>query len=75
MAQMQDEFGNDLLYGAREISRFLFGSEDQRAKVYRLGETLPLFKLGDVVCARKSRLAAQIRANEQDQPLRRRSPT
>ncbi len=53
---------NDLLKGASEISLFLFGTTEKRRSVYNLVETstLPHFKLGGQVCARKSRLLAWI---------------
>jgi hypothetical protein len=50
------EFANDLLRGADEIAQFLFGDPGQRRKVYHLAETskFPHFKLGSMICARKS---------------------
>lgn len=65
MKNAQDEdFASDVLYGAKAIARFLFGTEAEATKVYRLGEALPLFKLNGVICGRKSRLTAQIIASE-----------
>ena len=56
----------DLLRGAEEISEFLFGTRSQRRKVYHLAETskLPLFRLGSVLCARRSVLMEWI-ANQE----------
>lgn len=56
----------DLLRGAEEISEFLFGTRDQRRKVYHLAETtkLPVFRLGSLVCARRSVLMEWIASQE-----------
>lgn len=56
----------DLLRGAEEISEFLFGTRGQRRKVYHLAETskLPLFRLGSLLCARRSVLMNWIASQE-----------
>ena len=56
----------DLLRGAEEISEFLFGTRNQRRKVYHLAETskLPLFRLGSQLCARRSVLLKWIAEQE-----------
>jgi len=60
----------DLLRGAAEISVFIFGTTDERAKVYHLvsvvkaEDRLPVFRLGQILCARKSTLLAWIAARE-----------
>lgn len=56
----------DLLRGAEEISEFLFGTRSQRRKVYHLAETskLPLFRLGSLLCARRSVLMDWIASQE-----------
>ena len=50
--------GDDLLRGADEIARFMFNDVKHRRKVYYLtGEAtkgLPHFKIGSLICARKS---------------------
>lgn len=50
------EFSGDLLRGADRIAEFLFGSATERRKVYHLAETsrLPVFRLGSMLCARRS---------------------
>jgi hypothetical protein len=60
------EFFEDTLHGADEIAEFLFGSARERRKVYHLAETsrLPLFRLGSVLCARRSVLLEWVRAQE-----------
>lgn len=57
----------DLLRGADEISDFVFGDKAQRRKIYHLAETsrLPVFRLGSVLCARRSVLMAWIAEQEQ----------
>lgn len=56
----------DLLRGADTIAEYLFGSRADRRKVYHLAETsrLPVFRLGSVLCARRSVLLAWIAAQE-----------
>jgi hypothetical protein len=50
------EFAQDLLRGAEDIADFLYGKREHRRKVYHLVATsnLPVFKLGSMICARKS---------------------
>lgn len=52
--------GDDLLRGADEIAKFMFGDVKHRRKVYYLtGDAkkgLPYFKIGSLICARKSTL-------------------
>lgn len=52
------ELADDLLRGADEIAAFIFGSKGSRRKVYYLAEAfhLPVFRLGAVLCARRSLL-------------------
>ena len=61
------ELADDLLRGAEEISLFLFGKKQYRRKVYHLAETsrLPVFRLGSVLCARRSVLMMWIAEQEQ----------
>jgi hypothetical protein len=56
----------DILHGAEGIAEFLYGDRKLRRKVYNLVETarLPHFRLGSVICARKSVLLAWITAQE-----------
>lgn len=62
---------DDILEGAVAIAEYLFGSRELRRKVYYLAETsqLPVFRLGSVLCARKSVLAVFIKGQEK-QPIR-----
>ncbi|MGD0185314.1 MAG: DNA-binding protein [Roseiarcus sp.] len=66
MSGDEAEFSKDMLRGADEIARFLFGAETFRRKVYHLVATsnLPVFKLGSMICARKSVLLKWIEAQE-----------
>ena len=72
MSESETEFSKDLLRGADAIAEFLFGGtdlgkKDQRRKVYHLAATsnLPHFKLGSMICARKSVLLQWIRDQEE----------
>ena len=60
--------GDDLLRGAGAIAEFLFGDRRQRRKVYYLtGEAtvrMPHFRLGAIICARKSTLLRWIEDRE-----------
>jgi hypothetical protein len=60
------EFADDLLRGAGDIALFLFGDRGLRRKVYHLVATsnLPAFKLGSLVCARKSVLLKWVKDQE-----------
>ncbi len=57
---------DDILEGADAIAEFLFGSKESRRKVYYLAECskLPIFRLGSVLCARKSVLLEFISGQE-----------
>ncbi|EPY00619.1 hypothetical protein [Magnetospirillum fulvum] len=57
---------HDLLRGAEEIAEFIFGDRGQRRKVYHLCEKsrIPTFKLGSLLCARKSTLLRWIAEQE-----------
>lgn len=48
----------DILKSAAEIAAFLFGTTARRREVYHLVEqgALPHFKLGSIICARRSTL-------------------
>ncbi len=61
----QNELSADLLYGASAISDFIWGAENPR-RVYHLCEhgNLPVFRLGNVICGRKSTLLDHIKAQE-----------
>jgi hypothetical protein len=51
---------DDLLRGADAIAEYMFGSARHRRKVYYLStdakSRLPVFRMGSVICARKSTL-------------------
>ncbi len=57
---------SDLLRGADAIATELFGSPSERRKVYHLAETsrLPVFRLGALLCARRSVLLDWIKRQE-----------
>jgi hypothetical protein len=56
----------DVLRGAEEISQFLYGRPDRERQVYELGRAgiITLFKMGNIRCARRSTLTAEIAALE-----------
>jgi hypothetical protein len=60
------DLAGDLLRGAGAIAVFLFGSAQERRKVYHLAEIsrLPTFHLGSLLCARKSVLLQWIAEQE-----------
>jgi hypothetical protein len=66
MSDDETEFAKDMLRGADEIAQYLFGAEAMRRKVYHLVATsnLPHFKLGSMICARKSVLLKWVEAQE-----------
>jgi hypothetical protein len=66
MTQSHAEFAEDLLRGADAIAEFLYGSPEFRRKVYHLAATsnLPVFKLGAMICARKSVLLRWVEDQE-----------
>jgi hypothetical protein len=59
---------DDLLRGAEKIAEFIYGSSDEpnRRRVYHAADKhgLPTFKLGGVICARKSTILKWIEARE-----------
>jgi hypothetical protein len=61
-----NELADDLLRGADEIAEFIFGTRGGRRKIYYLAETshLPVFRLGSVLCARRSVLLSWIAGQE-----------
>lgn len=72
-AHENDGIADDLLEGAEEIALFMFGSPDKRRRVYHLASRsgLPLFRLGEVICARRSTLRAWIAEQEKTAAIAR----
>lgn len=66
MSETDNDLATDILRGADELAEFLFGNRNQRRKVYHLTatSTLPVFKLGSMICARKSVLVKWITEQE-----------
>jgi hypothetical protein len=66
MTEDGPKIADDLLRGADEIAAFFYGDRVQRRKVYHLVATsnLPVFKLGSMICARKSILLTWITEQE-----------
>jgi hypothetical protein len=63
---VSQELADDMLRGADEIAGFIFGKRGGRRKIYYLAETshLPVFRLGSVLCARRSVLMQWIAGQE-----------
>ncbi len=61
-----EELADDILRGADEIAEFIFGKRGGRRKIYYLAETshLPVFRIGSVICARRSVLLRWIAGQE-----------
>lgn len=59
---------NDLLRGADAIAIFVFGNAKARRKVYYYASEakvrMPTFRMGNVICARKSKLIEWIERQE-----------
>jgi hypothetical protein len=64
--EMPAELAGDLLRGADEIAEFIFGARASRRKIYYLAETshLPVFRLGSMLCARRSVIERWIAGQE-----------
>jgi hypothetical protein len=62
---------DDLLCGADEIAKFLFGPAGTRRKVYYLAacSRLPVFRFGTMLCARRSVLLEWIAGQERKASL------
>lgn len=58
----------DLLRGADAIAHFVFGDAKERRKVYYYASEakvrMPTFRMGNVICARKSKLIGWIEQQE-----------
>lgn len=63
---VEPRVSEDILRGADQIAEFIFGSSKDRRKVYHLAEKskLPVFRLGSLLCARRSVLTGWIAAQE-----------
>ena len=61
----------DLLRGADAIALFVFGDVKHRRKIYYFGNDakvrMPVFRIGNVICARKSTLLRWIAEQENHQ--------
>jgi hypothetical protein len=69
----ENELADDILRGADEIAAFIFGERGSRRKVYYLAECsrLPVFRLGSMLCARRSVIEGWIAGQESKvRPLR-----
>jgi hypothetical protein len=57
---------NDILTGADQIASFIYGNPKKRRQVYHLAENakLPVFRMGSIICARKSTILQWITDQE-----------
>lgn len=58
------EMGDDLLWGADAIAAEIFGDVKRRNRVYRLPPPWPIFRVGAIICARRSSLRKHIESLE-----------
>ncbi len=70
-ADVCPSLADDLLHGAEAIAIFVFGNVRHRRKVYYYASDanvrrMPMFRIGNVICARKSKLIEWIEAQERD---------
>lgn len=67
---MSDILADDMLRGASAIAEYMFGTPSERRRVYRLASEvapehrIPTFRLGEVLCARRSTLTRWIEQQE-----------
>ena len=64
MAKQRGQIRDDLLVGADQIAEFLFGDPERRTRVYHLCHELPLFRMGALLCGRKSKLIDWVERQE-----------
>jgi hypothetical protein len=67
MSETRAELSEDLLRGAYAIAEYIYGDKKYRRKVFHLASTskLPVFKLGSMICARRSVLLKWIEDQEE----------
>ncbi len=63
MSAANDNLSDDLLVGVTAISAFT-GIKPRTLYHFAAKRSIPTFKMGDLVCARKSKLVAFIEAQE-----------
>jgi hypothetical protein len=65
------DVAGDILRGADEIAKFLFGHHKYRRRVYNLvsRKQLPIFRMGPSICARKSVLLQWIETQKRSAKL------
>lgn len=66
--EVHPTLADDLLRGADEIAEFVFGSGKHRRKIYYYATDakarMPVFRMGAIICARKSTLLEWIERQE-----------
>jgi len=73
MTEHNPELAHDILRGADAIAQFLYADKTLRRKVYHLAATsnFPVFKLGSMICARKSVVLKWIEDQEENHGRKR----
>ncbi|MBX6330043.1 MAG: hypothetical protein IRY89_15885 [Pseudolabrys sp.] len=65
---VEPSLADDLLHGAEAIAEFVFGSPAHKRRIYYYASQskyrLPVFRIGSVICARKSTLIEWIAQQE-----------
>lgn len=65
---VEPTLADDLLRGADEIAKFVFGSAKHRRKVYYYASgaklRMPTFRIGAIICARRSTLLQWVEQQE-----------
>lgn len=68
IVKTHETISEDILHGADEIAEYLYGSAKYRRKVYHLTRVkkcgLPVFNMGSIICARKSKIKKWIQEQE-----------
>jgi hypothetical protein len=66
---------HDIIVGAEQIAQTIYGDRNKRRQVYHLAERghLPIFRLGQTLCVRRSTLNRFIADQEQAALLSKRS--
>ena len=76
MGDKDETFADDLLVGATALAFFIFGSDDDdtRRKIYGMSEkdkkALGLFRMGKLICGRRTTIRQKIAALEEGRPAR-----
>jgi hypothetical protein len=65
------ELADDMLFGAEQIAEALYGDPKKRRRVYQIVSQLPVFHMGQTLCARRSSLLRYIENLESQAAIER----